>query len=373
MSRFDGGFVQLFRSDVMGPIGKRGIETLGLWGKLLAFASRYEIKIPGGSIFPEGSVVTSLSDLADSTDERVVSKVRRDLAFLESLGKIKQQIVVGGRVISLLTWTTNGVENTEKEPKIRQAFDQESAVSEHKNDIPELNASHQHSLRNGDDRFDATEHQQANDRSSAEDRTLNGIKNKNKTNNNTNTQTSNPSDPGCALLEIWNQNRGRLPRATLTAIRKTKALARLKDQPDLQYWTQIVKTLAESPFCNAKTGGTWRADFDFLLKPDTHVKASEGKYGLFGPTDSCPPDSPGQPSPSSLERSEQLAQEEQAQFAESRRRFELFDAEFNTEERRAQAIEKYAKHKGGKLAYLSAVVVWFSEVYNASASQGGAA
>ena len=87
-----------------------------------------------------------------------------------------------------------------------------------------------------------------------------------------------------SLLKVWNQNRGSLPEAKeLSKTRKTSALARLREKPDLSYWETVVKKLAGSPFCRGETGGTWRANFDFLLRPDTHVKAIEGLYDKTSP------------------------------------------------------------------------------------------
>jgi hypothetical protein len=83
------------------------------------------------------------------------------------------------------------------------------------------------------------------------------------------------------LLEIWNQNRGTLPLArecSRNSKRGRAADARWRERPDHAYWTEVVRRLAASPFCRAETGGSWRATFDFLVQPDTHVKALEGKY-----------------------------------------------------------------------------------------------
>jgi len=83
------------------------------------------------------------------------------------------------------------------------------------------------------------------------------------------------------LFEIWNQNRGPLPEAKECRAgtkRGRAAAARWAERPDAAYWTGVVRRLAASPFCRGETGGTWRATFDFLIQPDTHVKVLEGKY-----------------------------------------------------------------------------------------------
>lgn len=94
-----------------------------------------------------------------------------------------------------------------------------------------------------------------------------------------NVYTSSVSDDSQVLFEIWNQESGDLPKAKeFSAKRKKAAQARWAEKPDKDYWSGIVRSMAKSPFClgNGKTG--WRATFDFLLQPDTHLKVLEGKY-----------------------------------------------------------------------------------------------
>lgn len=81
------------------------------------------------------------------------------------------------------------------------------------------------------------------------------------------------------IFEIWNYHRGTLPRCkTLSSGRKRTAISRWKENPSEEYWSGIVKRLAASEFCNGKNNRSWRADFDFLIKPDTHARVIEGKY-----------------------------------------------------------------------------------------------
>lgn len=85
------------------------------------------------------------------------------------------------------------------------------------------------------------------------------------------------------LLAIWNSNCSGLPIAkSLGKQRQAKWRARWNEHPDLEYWTDIVRRLAASSFCQGGNGRGWRADVDFLLKPETHIKAIEGKYDNRG-------------------------------------------------------------------------------------------
>lgn len=90
---------------------------------------------------------------------------------------------------------------------------------------------------------------------------------------------------GETLLRVWNENRGDLPEAlSLGEKRNRAAAARWAERPDENYWTNIVKKMAESSLCRGEKNepgskhAHWRADFDFFLKPDTHTKVMEGKY-----------------------------------------------------------------------------------------------
>lgn len=81
------------------------------------------------------------------------------------------------------------------------------------------------------------------------------------------------------IFQIWNDHRGTLPEArTLSSKRKKSTKERWKENPDLDYWVSTVKRLANSDYCCGKNDRGWLADFDFLIRPDTHVKTSEGKY-----------------------------------------------------------------------------------------------
>lgn len=81
------------------------------------------------------------------------------------------------------------------------------------------------------------------------------------------------------LAKIWNGNRGRLPEVKgCSKERRRKAEARFAEFPDPDYWKLVVGRIAGSRFCNGANDRGWRADFDFLIKPDTHNRVAEGKY-----------------------------------------------------------------------------------------------
>ncbi len=88
------------------------------------------------------------------------------------------------------------------------------------------------------------------------------------------------------LLDIWNdccRVVPELPRVREVTFKPgTKrwktAKTRLKEIPDLGYWERAIQRIAASPFCQGENDRGWKCDFDFVLKPDSHIKAFEGKY-----------------------------------------------------------------------------------------------
>lgn len=86
-----------------------------------------------------------------------------------------------------------------------------------------------------------------------------------------------PSLPPLAL--IWNDKSGALPKVGgVNPSRLAKIKARMRERPDPGYWIGIVERIARSPFCQGDNQRGWRATFDWLLQPETHLKVSEGKY-----------------------------------------------------------------------------------------------
>lgn len=84
------------------------------------------------------------------------------------------------------------------------------------------------------------------------------------------------------LVDIWNEHSGPLPKVKkLSTKRRRTAKVRCREEPDPEFWRDVIKRMAASPFCRGEVK-EWRADFDFLLQPDTHVKVIEGKYDARG-------------------------------------------------------------------------------------------
>ena len=85
------------------------------------------------------------------------------------------------------------------------------------------------------------------------------------------------------LAVVWNDLGGKLSKVKYTkGDRKRKCEARWKDAPDGEtsesHWSEVVKRIAASDFCNGKNDRAWVATFDWILQPDVQWKALEGKY-----------------------------------------------------------------------------------------------
>ena len=81
-----------------------------------------------------------------------------------------------------------------------------------------------------------------------------------------------------AVVEAWN-SAGGLPRVLqLSDGRKRKLAVRLKEAFFREHYGEAIKRIAVSSFCCGGGKNGWKADFDFLLKPDTVARTLEGRY-----------------------------------------------------------------------------------------------
>jgi len=91
-----------------------------------------------------------------------------------------------------------------------------------------------------------------------------------------------PSD----LVSLWNELKNpELPEViALSPDRRSAASARLKTYPNQEVWEDVMAIINASKFCTGKippTGGrkkSWKADFDWLIRPGTIERVLEGKY-----------------------------------------------------------------------------------------------
>jgi hypothetical protein len=79
------------------------------------------------------------------------------------------------------------------------------------------------------------------------------------------------------VLSQWNSKMNQ--KCRMTDKRKATARLRLKNADWASTFTLAIDRCAASDFCNGRTqGGSWVADFEWFLKPDSATKLIEGKY-----------------------------------------------------------------------------------------------
>lgn len=88
--------------------------------------------------------------------------------------------------------------------------------------------------------------------------------------------------PRLALL--WNLRRNPLlPEVKLCSpSRRKHAANRWKEHPSEEFWLEVIERVNASAFCLGKNNRGWKADFDFLMRPDSAAKVLEGKYDNAG-------------------------------------------------------------------------------------------
>jgi len=107
----------------------------------------------------------------------------------------------------------------------------------------------------------------------------------NKVNNNNNdTSAEEPEEkdsvPYQALMKLYNQYSGRLPKVTkMGPQRKKKVAARWKEyKGDIKVFVSLFQAAGASSFLAGDNQRHWRADFDWIMNADNMIKIMEGRY-----------------------------------------------------------------------------------------------
>lgn len=80
------------------------------------------------------------------------------------------------------------------------------------------------------------------------------------------------------LAEIWNAHRGTFSEVTRCSEARRKKADKIFTDLSPDEWQSVIKKMVDSDFCNGTNEKGWKADFDFLIQPDTYAKVLEGKY-----------------------------------------------------------------------------------------------
>lgn len=83
-----------------------------------------------------------------------------------------------------------------------------------------------------------------------------------------------------ALMDLWNENKHPcLPDCRrLTDKRRKAARARLREFPQYQDWINFIAYVNGSNFMLGENSTGWKANFDWLIKPETMLKFAEKRY-----------------------------------------------------------------------------------------------
>lgn len=99
------------------------------------------------------------------------------------------------------------------------------------------------------------------------------------------TETSSSKIPPCPIekiIEIYHEVLIELPQVkVITDQRRKQTQARWREEPkrrNLDWWHKYFQAVHSSDFLIGRAGGTWRADFGWLVKPENLAKVIEGKY-----------------------------------------------------------------------------------------------
>jgi len=80
-----------------------------------------------------------------------------------------------------------------------------------------------------------------------------------------------------AFMAAWKQTD--FPQVRKLTDKRRKALLQRIADYGIDDCIKAVEIAARTPFCLGQNNRGWRADFDFILKPDSIAKILEGKYG----------------------------------------------------------------------------------------------
>ena len=83
------------------------------------------------------------------------------------------------------------------------------------------------------------------------------------------------------LLKLWNQHMVPqfAPVRGCSAARLQRARSRWRDHPIDSFWIELFDKIKANKFLSGNNDRGWKANFDWLIRPDTVDKVLEGSYG----------------------------------------------------------------------------------------------
>jgi hypothetical protein len=84
------------------------------------------------------------------------------------------------------------------------------------------------------------------------------------------------------LADIWNARCGSFPKVSAMNKKRTAiAKQRIAENADRTYWENVVDRVVSWEWARTNDRG-WKPNFDFLVRPNTHLRATEGEFDAAG-------------------------------------------------------------------------------------------
>ena len=100
-------------------------------------------------------------------------------------------------------------------------------------------------------------------------------------NPNTRDSSGEAAPPGANFTEfvsIYNEICTNLPQCKLLTEKRKRAIRAFCKQLSAEKWEEVCQLANSSPFCTGDNDKGWKADFDFLIRPDKATNVLEGRY-----------------------------------------------------------------------------------------------
>lgn len=224
------GWIKLYRKILDNPINCKDSEYFSVWIYLLLNATHteYDTVFKGERItLKSGQLITGRKAIAEKfkIDE---NKVQRILKTLEKQHQIEQQTSNKNRLISIINWN----EYQEERHQVEQQVNNKRTTSE----------------------------QQVNTNKNDKN-----VKNEKEEKNN--------------IVEIYNETCTNLPKVSKITDKRKNNIRKFLKEFTIDDFSRICNIANTVPFLIGKNERGWKADFDFLVKPDKATAILEGKYG----------------------------------------------------------------------------------------------
>jgi hypothetical protein len=294
MPRFNKGFVKFYQ-DEWDSVLSSNQSLWFVWSWLKLNATRFETTIQVNYqpvTLPMGSVVFGLQEIADA-GKMGIATVHRWIGFLEkaeyiSVIRSKRGTVVTIRNFEQFVTDMRQVENngktTEKQLKNHWKLNRDKKEEEDKREEENTFVDFAEAQSTPTELSQTTELSNSPTPDSAP---LASLPEAGAEGNPPKVPPAPPASVAAEpalhpLARLWNEHSSPLlPRVRATTGSRLHAAQKLwKKNPSEQFWLEVIAKINASDFCLGKKegAGNWRANFDWLVRPQTAIRVSEGLY-----------------------------------------------------------------------------------------------